>query len=165
MTIALACSGTASWWWFGIRLESGVSRGAAGHDPPSCQPQGALLISDESLLPHSFFPVELSLSRLNPWLPRGQANTEVMQGTTEFHDQIADTLCPQTDPVFDDATALDTTVDMLNAEPALVQGLVGELLLPRELLATGFLRRHKDLDLGQREGQKAQILQQPTARR
>ena len=43
----------------------------------------------------------------------------------------------------------------------MVQGLVGELLFRGELLAAGFLRRHEDLDLGQREGQEAQILQQP----
>jgi hypothetical protein len=42
-----------------------------------------------------------------------------------------------------------------------MQGLVGPLLLPRQFLATGFLRRHEDLDLGQRERQEAQVLQQP----
>ena len=36
-------------------------------------------------------PVRLSLSRLNHRLPRGQAHPEVVQGTTEFHHQIADT--------------------------------------------------------------------------
>ena len=72
----------------------------------------------------------LSLSRLNHRLPRGQTHPEVMQGTAEFHHQIADTLLPQADPVFDDATALDTTVDMLDAETAIMQGLVGQLLLP-----------------------------------
>ena len=40
--------------------------------------------------------------------------------------------------------------------------LVGHVLLPRELLAAWFLGRHEDLDVGKREGQKAQILQQPT---
>jgi hypothetical protein len=39
------------------------------------------------------------------------------------------------------------------------------LLLPRELLAARFLSRHEDLHLGEREGQEAQILQQPTASR
>ena len=53
-----------------------------------------------------------------------------MQGTTEFHDQIADALFPQTDPVFDDVTALDTTVDMLNAQSASVQGLTCNNRLP-----------------------------------
>jgi hypothetical protein len=44
----------------------------------------------------------LSLSRLNHWLPRAQAHPEVVQGTAEFHDQIADAFFPQADPIFDD---------------------------------------------------------------
>src|SRR3977135_2579032 len=56
----------------------------------------------------------LSLSRLNHWLPRGQAHPEVVQGTAEFHHQITDALLPQAHPVFHDATALDTTVDVLD---------------------------------------------------
>lgn len=32
----------------------------------------------------------LSLSRLNYWLPRGQAHPDIVQGTTDCHDQIAD---------------------------------------------------------------------------
>ena len=70
-------------------------------------------------------PDPLSLSRLNHWLPRGQAHPEVMQGTADFHHEIADTLLPQADPVFHDATALDTAVDMLDPQPALVERLVG----------------------------------------
>ena len=38
---------------------------------------------------------QLSLSRLNHWLPRGQADPEVMQGTADFHHDITDTLLPQ----------------------------------------------------------------------
>jgi len=38
-----------------------------------------------------------------------------MQGTAEFHHQITDALFPQAHPVFDDATALDTAVDVLDA--------------------------------------------------
>src|SRR5712691_808931 len=108
--------------------------------------------------------VYLSLSRLNHWLPKGQANTEVMQGTTDFHDQIADALFPQADPIFDDATALHTAVHVLDPQPAVGERLIRYLLLPRELLTAGFLRRHEDLDLGQRERQEAQILQQPAPR-
>jgi hypothetical protein len=37
-----------------------------------------------------------------------------MQGTADFHHQIADALLPQADPVFDDTTTLDTAVDMLD---------------------------------------------------
>ena len=43
-----------------------------------------------------------------------------MQGTAEFHDQIADTLFPQPDPIFHDAATLDTAVHMLDPEPAIV---------------------------------------------
>src|SRR6266851_10106786 len=50
---------------------------------------------------------------------------------------------------------------MLDPQPTLVQRLVGYLLLQRQLLAAGFLGRHEDLDLGERERQEAQILSQP----
>ncbi len=60
-----------------------------------------------------------------------------MQGTAEFHHQIADALLPQADAVFHDATALDTAVDMLDPQPALVERLVGQLLLQRQLLHRG----------------------------
>src|SRR6266852_3831057 len=53
---------------------------------------------------------------------------------------------------------------MLDPQPTLVQRLVGYLLLQRQLLAAGFLGRHEDLDLGQRERQEAQVLQQPAPR-
>ena len=51
---------------------------------------------------------------------------------------------------------------MLDPQPTLVQLLIRHVLLLRERLAACFLGRRKDLDLGEREGQKAQILQQPT---
>ena len=41
-----------------------------------------------------------------------------MQGTADFHYDIPDTLLPQADAVFDDATALDTAVDMLDPQSA-----------------------------------------------
>jgi hypothetical protein len=81
-----------------------------------------------------------------------------MQGTAEFHHQIADARLPQPEPVFDDATALHTAVDMLDPQPTVMQRLVGHLLLPCQLLTAGFLRRHQDLDLGEGEGQEAAIL-------
>jgi hypothetical protein len=58
----------------------------------------------------------LILSRLNYWLPRSQADPEIMQGTADFHHDIPDTLLPQADAVFDDATALDAAVDMLDPQ-------------------------------------------------
>src|SRR5215475_8362417 len=101
------------------------------------------------------FSGHLSLSRLNHCLPWGQAYPEVVQRTAEFHHQITDPLLPQADPVLHDAAALDTTVDMLDPQPTLVQLLVRHVLLPRELLAAGLLGRHEDLHLGEREGQEA----------
>jgi hypothetical protein len=81
-----------------------------------------------------------------------------VQGTAEFHHQIADAFFPQADAVFDDATTLDTTIDMLDPQPTLVQRLVRPLLLPRELLAAWLLGRHEDLHLRECERQETQIL-------
>jgi hypothetical protein len=57
-----------------------------------------------------------------------------------------------------EATALHTAVDMLDPQPTVVQGLVGQLLFQGEFLASWFLGRREDLDLGQRKRQEAQIL-------
>jgi hypothetical protein len=108
---------------------------------------------------------DLSLSRLNHRLPRGQAHPEVMEGTADVHHQIADALLPQPDPVFHHATAFDTAVDMLNAPSAIVQGLVGPLLFQGAFLAVGFLGRPEELHLGERKRQEAPILQEPAPRR
>jgi hypothetical protein len=80
-----------------------------------------------------------------------------MELTAEFHHEIADALLPQANPVFDDAAALDTTVDMLDPQPTLVQRLVRHVLLPREFLAAGFLGRHEDHHLRECERQEAEI--------
>src|SRR5215510_12077039 len=104
----------------------------------------------------------LSLSRLNHRQTRIQAHTEIVQGATERHHHITNTFFPQTHAVFDDTTALDTAVDMLDPQPPLVEHLVGQVLLQGELRTAGLLRRHKDLYCREREGQEAQILQQPT---
>src|SRR5215472_1334838 len=103
----------------------------------------------------------MSLSRLNHWPPGCETHPEVMQGTAQFHHQITDALLPQADPVLHDTAALDTAIDMLDPQSTLVQGLVRPLLLHRELLAAGLLRRHENLHLGQRERQAPQILQEP----
>jgi hypothetical protein len=107
----------------------------------------------------------LSLSRLNHWLPRAQAHPEVMQGTADLHHHIADALLPEADPIFHNATALHATVDMLDAEPTLVQGLVRLLLLQGQLRTAWLLHRHENYHLRECERQEAQILQQPTASR
>src|SRR5712691_7931596 len=54
---------------------------------------------------------------------------------------------------------------MLDPEPPLVERLVGQVLLQGQLPTAWLLRRHEDLHLGEREGQEAQILQQPTPNR
>ena len=87
-----------------------------------------------------------------------------MQGTAVFHHAIADAVLPQPDPVCDDAAALDAAVHMLDPQPTVVQGLIGPLLLPRQLLATGCLGWPQDLHLRERTRQEAQILHQPAPR-
>jgi hypothetical protein len=104
--------------------------------------------------------VHMSLSRLNHWLPRGQAHTEVLQGPTAFPHQIANTLLPQAAPVFHTATALHTAVDRRDPEPAVVPGLVGPCLLRCECLAAWFLRRPADCPRRERARQAAQRLQE-----
>ncbi len=101
---------------------------------------------------------KLSLSRLNHWLPGCETHSEVMQGTTDFHHDIAEALLPQADPVFDNATTLHAAIDVLDAQPTLGERLVRPLLLPRQLLAAGFLGRHEDLDLRECERQETEIL-------
>jgi hypothetical protein len=81
-----------------------------------------------------------------------------MECTAEFHDQIADARLPQAEPIFDNATALDATVDMLDPQPAVVEPLIRPLLLHPQLLATWSLCWHEDLHVGEREGQKAESL-------
>ena len=85
-----------------------------------------------------------------------------MEGTTQFHHEITHALLPQADPIFHNATTLHTAVDMLDAQPPLVEHLVGQVLLQGELRTAWLLHRHQDLHLGERERQEAQILQQPT---
>src|SRR5215831_1712086 len=104
---------------------------------------------------------QLSLSRLKHGQPGVQAHPEIVQGATAFHHQITDARLPQAEPVFHDAAALDTAVDMLAPQPPLVERLVRPLLLPRQLLAAGFLGRHEDYHPREREGQEPQILQEP----
>jgi len=94
-----------------------------------------------------------------------QAHPDVVQGATELHHQITDPLLPQADPVLHDAAALDTAIDMLDAQPTLVERLVRPLLLPRQLLDAGFLGRHEDHHPRECERQEPQLLQEPAPRR
>src|SRR6266478_1159153 len=103
----------------------------------------------------------LSLSRLNHGQPGVQAHPEIVQGTAELHHEIADALLPQPDPVFHHATTLHTAVDMLNPQSAVVERLVGQLLLQGQLRTAWLLRRHEDLHLGERARQEARSCNNP----
>jgi hypothetical protein len=52
----------------------------------------------------------------------------------DFHRQIAHALLPQLECVFDDAAALDPTVDMLDPQPAVGERLIRHVLLQRQCL-------------------------------
>src|SRR5712691_1099367 len=73
--------------------------------------------------------LQLRLSRFNPRVPGREAPLGVVQGTAQFHHQIADVLLPQADPVCDEATALHMAVDMRDPSPATVPCLGGQCLL------------------------------------
>jgi len=87
-----------------------------------------------------------------------------MQCTADFHDQIADARLPKAAGVVDDAAALDTAVDVLDAHAATRDAPICSFLGTREGPASGLPGRHDDLDLVEGERQEAQILEQPTAR-
>jgi hypothetical protein len=87
-----------------------------------------------------------------------------MERTAAFHHEITDAILPQPEPVFRHAAALDAAVDRLDPPPPVVQGLIGPLVFQGAFLPSWFLRRHEDLDLGQRKRQEAQILSQPAPR-
>ncbi len=55
-----------------------------------------------------------------------------MQSTADFPSDITNALLPQADPVFDDATTLDTAVDMLDPQSTIVEHLVGFALAHAE---------------------------------
>jgi hypothetical protein len=84
-----------------------------------------------------------------------------VEGAAAGHHESAAALLPQAAPVFDEAPALDTPVDMLTPPPPVGKHLMGAFLLPWQLLAAGLLGRHADRPLGQCDRQEAQLLQQP----
>ncbi len=88
-----------------------------------------------------------------------------MQRTADFHDRITDARLPQTADVVDKAAALDTANDVLDAHAATRDAPIRGFLRACEGPASRLPGRHDDLDLLQGEGQEAQILEQPTARR
>lgn len=68
-------------------------------------------------------------SDLSHRLPRVEAEAEIMQGTSNLHHLIAGSGLEQATDLFDDATAFDTTVDMLNANPTRGNALIVGFLL------------------------------------
>jgi hypothetical protein len=87
-----------------------------------------------------------------------------MQRTANFHHQIADSRLPEAAGVVNDTAALDTAVDVLDADAAAGDAPIGRFLRAREGPAPRLLGRHDDLDLVEREGQEAQILEPPAGR-
>ena len=86
-----------------------------------------------------------------------------MQRTADFHDQIADACLSQAAGVVDDATALDTAVDVLDAHAPAGKAPIRGFLGAREGPAPRLFGRHDHLDRRERKRQKAQILEQPAA--
>jgi hypothetical protein len=58
----------------------------------------------------------------------------MMAGTAEVPHPSAAAHLPEAAALFDAATALDTTLDMIDPQPTLVELLVRHVLLPRTLL-------------------------------
>src|SRR5262245_29251712 len=77
---------------------------------------------------------DLSLSRFNHELPRGEDEPGMREGTAAVPHQIADAHLPKAASVFDAVTALDTVIDMVAPQPTLVALLVRHVLLLRALL-------------------------------
>jgi hypothetical protein len=86
-----------------------------------------------------------------------------VEGAGNFHDQVTDTPAPEADTLLDHTTALDTTVDVFDANPPSGQGLISRFLLLAQRAAPWLLERLEDFYSIKGEGQKAQILEQLTA--
>jgi hypothetical protein len=87
-----------------------------------------------------------------------------MQRTTNFHHAIANTSFSDAARLVDDAAAFDAAVDVLETHPTVGDPPTRRFLRARELPASRLPGRHDDLDLGERAGQAAQILEQPAPR-
>ncbi len=86
-----------------------------------------------------------------------------MQGTADFHEQIADARLPQAAGVVDDAAAFDAAVDVLDAHATAGDAPIRRFLRTREAPAPRLPRRHDDVDPLERIGQEAEILEQSAA--
>jgi hypothetical protein len=88
-----------------------------------------------------------------------------MQGTADFHHDIANPGLPHADRLFKHAAAFDTALDMFDAHPSPSDLPIPRFLRSRQLVSTRLLRRLDNLHAIQCERLKAQILQQLAARR
>ena len=88
-----------------------------------------------------------------------------MQGTADFHHQIAYPVFPHPDSLFEHAAAFATAIAMLHAHPSPRDLPVVRLLGGRQRLPARLLRGLKDLDALQCEPLQASVLQPWTARR
>jgi hypothetical protein len=86
-----------------------------------------------------------------------------MQGTADFHEQIADACLPQAAGVMDDAAAFDAAVDVLDAHATAGDAPIRRLLRARQAPALRLPRRHDDVDPLERICQEAEILEQSAA--
>jgi hypothetical protein len=87
-----------------------------------------------------------------------------MQRTANFHHQLADARLPEAAGVVDDTTALDAAVDVRETHATARHAPIGGFLCPCESLAPRLLGGPDDLDVVEREGQAAEILEPPAAR-
>jgi hypothetical protein len=87
-----------------------------------------------------------------------------VQCTADFHDQVADARLAEAVGIVDHTAALDAAVDVRDAHAATRDASIGGSLAAREGAAAGLAGRQDELDLVEREGQEAQILEPPTAR-
>src|SRR5215510_967019 len=88
-----------------------------------------------------------------------------MQGTADFHHHVAHPVFPHPDRLFEPTAAFDAAVDMFDAHPSPSDFAIAGFLLWCQLFPTWLLRRLDDRHALQREGLKAQVLQQVTPRR
>jgi hypothetical protein len=86
-----------------------------------------------------------------------------MQCSADFYHQIADTGLSEAAGVVDNATALDATVNVLDADATAGDTPIRGFLCAREGPAPRLLGRHDDLHLVERECQEAEVLEQPAA--
>ena len=83
-----------------------------------------------------------------------------MQTAADRHDQVADVIFPETDGVFEDATAFDAAEDVFDDDAPLRNLTVVCLLFVRELAAFRLLDGTGMLNTGEVVAKKAQIIEQ-----